>query len=163
MLSGVYLSFNGVTIPSDGYIPASDITGPYSDLLCNTDRSDCCRRSDNPNGVAQGHWYYPDGREVMSYTVEYYNTSFSRNFFYRNRGTRIVRLNRHGYPPERGRFRCEIPNAAGDMVNLYVNIGEWFVSSSIVDSSYLSISFCSSGHATSYSTSATHRASYNYH
>jgi hypothetical protein len=39
-------------------------------------------------------------------------------------------LNRYGNPSERGRFHCEVPNAAGDMVTVYVNISEWFVSSS---------------------------------
>ena len=37
----------------------------------------------------------------------------------------VVRLNRLGDPPERGRFRCEVPNADGDMVAMYVNIGEY--------------------------------------
>jgi hypothetical protein len=41
-------------------------------------------------------------------------------------------LNRYGNPTERGRFRCEVPNAAGDMVTVYVNIGEWFVLSSTI-------------------------------
>ena len=49
-----------------------------------------------------------------------------RNFFYRNRYPGVVRLNRIGNPPERGRFHCEIANAASDMVTMYVNIGEWF-------------------------------------
>jgi hypothetical protein len=34
-------------------------------------------------------------------------------------------LNRYGDPSESGRFRCEVPNAAGDRVTMYVNIGEW--------------------------------------
>jgi hypothetical protein len=42
----------------------------------------------------------------------------------------VVRLNRQGNPTERGRFHCEVPNAAGVNVTVYVNIGEWFVSSS---------------------------------
>jgi hypothetical protein len=37
-----------------------------------------------------------------------------------------VHLNRQGNPSERGLFRCEVANAAGDMVTVYVNIGEWF-------------------------------------
>jgi hypothetical protein len=41
-------------------------------------------------------------------------------------------LNRYGNPPETGRFRCEVPNAAGDMEIVHVNVGEWFVSSSTV-------------------------------
>jgi hypothetical protein len=41
-------------------------------------------------------------------------------------------LNRYGNPSERGRFRCEVHNAADALVTVYVNIGEWFVSSSTV-------------------------------
>ena len=126
VLSGVYLSLNGVTIPNEGYVLVTDITDSEGDggLLCNTDRSDCCRASD---GVAQGHWYFPDGSQVGSFTEV--DTGFPiRNFFYRNRVTRIVRLNHLGDPPERGHFHCELPSAASDMVTMYVNIGEWFVS-----------------------------------
>jgi hypothetical protein len=40
-------------------------------------------------------------------------------------------LNRYGTPPQRGRFRCEVANAADVMVTVYVNIGEWcFLNSS---------------------------------
>ena len=46
------------------------------------------------------------------------------DFFYRNRGAGVVRLNRRGNPSERGRFRCEVTNDAGDNVAVYVNIGE---------------------------------------
>ena len=127
VLSGVYLSLRGETIPNDGYVLAIDVGIENTGLLCNTDRSDCCRASDNPNGISQGQWYYPDGREVRTFTEED-TAGHPRNFFYRNRATGIVRLNHIGAPPERGHFHCEVPNAAGDMVTLYVNIGEWFVS-----------------------------------
>ena len=33
-------------------------------------------------------------------------------------------MNRQGDPPERGRFRCEVPNADSVLVTMYVNIGE---------------------------------------
>ena len=115
---------SGVTIPSDGYVLASDIGADSSGLNCYTDRSDCCRSADGPDGVAQGHWYRPDGTQVGSFTQEGANDP-SRNIFYRNRDAGIVRLNRLGDPPERGRFRCEVPDAAGDLVNEFVNIGEW--------------------------------------
>ena len=35
-----------------------------------------------------------------------------------------MRLNRRNNPTERDRFRLEIPDAAGDLMNLYENIGE---------------------------------------
>ena len=121
VLSGVYLSLNGVNISDDGYVLADNIEEGDRGLHCNTDRSNCCRGSD---GVAQGHWYYPDGSQVGSFTDR--NTGPSpRNFFYRNRATGIVRLNRIGAPTERGRFHCEVLNADDDMVTMYVNIGEW--------------------------------------
>ena len=120
LLLGVYLSLRGMIIPNDGYVLVSDIGFDGTGLLCNTDRSDCCRSSD---GAAQGHWYLPDGTQVGSFTQED-AASTDRIFFYRNRATGIVRLSRRGNPLQRGRFRCEIPNADGALVNLYVNIGE---------------------------------------
>ena len=124
--SGVYLSLNGVTIPNDGYVLASGIGEENSGLHCNTDRSGCCRASD----AAPGHWYRPDGTQVGSFTQEAANAGATRNFFSRSRGAGVVRLNRFGTPPEsdRGRFRCEVPSADDNIVTLYVNIGEWFVS-----------------------------------
>ena len=116
-----------MTISNDGYVLASGITEFIGGLLCHTDRSDCCRVSD---GVAQGYWYYPNGSQVRSFTQE--DTGLDpRNFFYRSRDTGIVHLNHRGAPPERGCFLCEVPNAAGVMVTLYVNIGEWFVSPTV--------------------------------
>ena len=126
----MFLSLSSETIPNDGYVLASAIEIGSTGLHCNTNRSDCCRGSDHPEGVAQGQWYRPDGSEVMSFGIEdAANIGPNRNFFSRDRRTGIVRLNRHGDPSERGRFHCEIPNASGVNVTLYVNIGEWFVSS----------------------------------
>ena len=120
----MFLSLNGETIPNDGYVLASIIDSGANGLHCNTDRSDCCRGSDNPNRVAQGRWYRPDGTEIMSFTIEDAANPEPHNFFSRDRVTGIVRLNRIDIPPDRGRFRCEIPNAIGDLMNLYVNIGK---------------------------------------
>jgi hypothetical protein len=74
-----------------------------------------------------------------------------------------VRLNRYGDPTERGRFRCEVRNDAGDMVTVYVNIGEWFVSlelCTVVSDIYILLSV-SRGHNTSYTFN--HSASYDYY
>ena len=128
-LSLVTLSLNGVTIPNDGYVVFSDIGRYDTGLFCNTDRSDCCRGSDASDRVAQGHWYRPDGTQVGSFTQEITNDP-TADFFSRDRLTGVVRLNRQGNPPERGRFYCEVPNANGDVVTVYVNIGEWFKLSS---------------------------------
>ena len=108
-----------MAIPNDVYVLVTDIAEGDGGLLCNTDRSDYCRASD---GVAQGQWYLPDGSQIRSFTDV--DTGSPRNFFYRNRDTGIVRLNRIGTPSERDHFHCEIPNDDGDTVTLYVNIGE---------------------------------------
>ena len=63
----------------------------------------------------------------MSFTAENAaSIGHNRNFFTRDRVTRIVCLNRYGSPPmkDRGCFRCEIPSADGDTVTLFVNIGK---------------------------------------
>ena len=162
------LSLNGQTIPNEGDVLASDIgeggdggTGMNDGgLLCITNRIECCRGADNPNGGAQGYWYFPNGN-----AVGIRGDHTTGDFFYRNRDARIVRLNRFGTstPPERGRFSCVVPNATGDMMTVYVNIGEchrhklWTVKLRIL----YPILFHSSGPATSYTS--THRASYDYH
>ena len=119
---------NGKPIANEGYVLASDIGEGGDDmttmgggLLCVTNNSDCCRGADNPNGGGQGEWYFPNGTAVAIQ-----GTRTTGDFFYRNRDAGIVRLNRFGTstPPERGCFRCVVPNAAGDMVTVYVNIGE---------------------------------------
>ena len=120
----MFLSLNGVTIPNDGYVLVSAIGSGSTGLHCNTDRSDCCRGSDHPSGIAQGHWYLPNGTEVMTFTAEDDARPEPDNFFSRDRASRVVRLNRNGSPPDRGRFCCEVPDANGVTVTLYVNIGE---------------------------------------
>ena len=114
----MFLSLNGVTIPNDSYVLASDIGVGDSGLHCNTNRSDCCRVS------GEGHWYFPNGNEVMSFAAEDMARPGLDNFFSRDRVTGVVRLNRYGNPTDRGCFHCEIPDANGVTVTLYVNIGE---------------------------------------
>ena len=64
----MFLSFNGMNVSNDSYVLASNIGFGDSGLLCRTNRGDCCRSSDHPDGIPQGHWFRPDGREVMSFT-----------------------------------------------------------------------------------------------
>ena len=126
--SGVTLTLNGVNITNNSNVLVTDISeGGFGvtgiddgGLLCITDKSDCCRASDNPNAGGQGEWYFPNGNLVPILGTQYGES----DIFYRNRDTRLVRLNRVGNPPGRGLFRCEVPNAEGITVTLYVNIGE---------------------------------------
>ena len=143
-LVDVSLRLQGVTLSSDSLVdiddilqfPESSTTTPANNndhhnqsLLCLTDLEDCCS---DPH-TAQGEWYYPDGNTVSS--------SSGGNKFQRNQGANevingqqfygSVRLFREGNPPERGRFRCELPNAANPFVNrvLYANICELIIRS----------------------------------
>ena len=114
-VEGVRLSLNGAAIASDGYVTADDIGKGDSALLCHTDQPGCCFNQ-------KGHWYFPNGTRVESITNNEKAGHYT-NVFFRNRGTGIVRLNRHGSPLERGRFYCVVPDAMNMDQKLYVNIG----------------------------------------
>ena len=105
-------------------------------LECMTDLVDCCgTEPGTPSGImrtVRGDWYFPDGNRIAS--------SSGGSRFLANRGPNevingqqfngSVRLfRRFSNVPERGRFRCELPNAADPSVNqvLYVNICELMV------------------------------------
>ena len=143
---GVSLKLRGVTIPNNSLVNFDDIlyrttnNGEKQDptnnhsklhnqaLLCITDLEDCCR---SPKHTERGDWYYPNG------TVVQLDTDGRNRAFRRNRGSNeviagqqfygSVRLFRRYTPPERGRFRCELPSAASPTVNqkLYVYICEF--------------------------------------
>ena len=116
MPEGVQLSLRGVAIANNSYVDVDDIgEGDNAGLLCHTNKTNCCGQ--RPNRA--GEWYFPN--EDMK--VEILALSPANNFFYRNRGQRVVRLNRRGSPSERGLFRCEVPNANNVNQTIYVNIG----------------------------------------
>jgi hypothetical protein len=138
----VSLRFRGAAIPNDSFVDLDDImytapgSWPGTDLpsntnprdeavLCVTDLEDCCAA---PRTV-RGDWYFPDGNRVG-----FDNRSFTA--FQANRGPNeeingqrvygSVRLyRRFSVPPGRGRFRCELPNAAGVIQTLSVIICEF--------------------------------------
>ena len=94
-------------------------------LLCVTDLMDCC---ESPHTV-RGDWYYPNGTRVefdpRTPVTFWANRGPSEEMNRQVYGS--VRLfRRYGLPPGRGRFRCELPNAADPTVNqtLYAIIGE---------------------------------------
>jgi hypothetical protein len=135
----VSLRFRGAAIPNDSFVDLDDImyTAPgtvESDLpsntnprdeavLCVTDLEDCCAA---PRTV-RGDWYLPDGTRV--------GFGGSNAAFQANRGPNeeingqtvygSVRLYRRYNPLQRGRFRCELPNAAGVIQTLSVIICEF--------------------------------------
>ena len=111
----MFLSLKGQSIANNSYVAVDDIGEGDDALLCHTNKIDCCR-----NPYYYGEWYYPSGIQVGIYG-HYYDE------FYRNRGTRVVRLNyRQGSFTERGLFRCEVPDASNINQRIYVNIGNTF-------------------------------------
>ena len=109
---GFYL--NGVIYPNGSAVPMVDIGEGEYGLHCITDRHDCCR-PDN-YGRRIGEFYFPNGSVVPIRNYDY--------SYYRNRGDRFVRLNHRSYSIITGQFRCEIPDAKGTLVNLFIYIGE---------------------------------------
>ena len=101
-------------------------------LLCVTDLVDCCT---TPCTV-HGDWYYPDGSTVSNDNI-IVTPGGGRHEFLINRGPNEVINGRQFYgsvrlfrrwsnPPQRGRFRCELPSAADPNATqiLYANISE---------------------------------------
>ena len=113
---GVQLSLKGASIANNSYVDVSDIGVDGDALLCHTDKSGCCG---GPRD-REGEWYFLNG---SNFKVDIKGNNPSENLFYRNRGTKIVRLNRLGSPPERGRFRCTVSNAKDVQQTVFVNIG----------------------------------------
>ena len=113
------MDLNGVTLPNDSLVNFDDVpSNRGSDVLnCRTNLVACCNAGDQmlPDGPV-GEWYYPDGTALVFDTG---GTTFRRN-----RGLMIVRLWRRNAPPERGRFRCELPNAQNVNQTVHVNICE---------------------------------------
>ena len=89
-------------------------------LKCVTDLVDCCGTESGTVRTVHGDWYLPNGSRVG------FDTRFGRGFK-ANRGPNevidgsqvygSVRLFRSYTPPQRGRYCCELPNAADPSVN----------------------------------------------
>ena len=136
---GVSLQLHGVPIPNNSLVALDDllrrtpkpgVSDPPTNanglqtLMCVTDLKGCCETEE------LGNWYYPNGTRVPSDTGRYTFATFLAN-----RGQNEVREGRQFFgsvrlwrrwsgPPERGRFRCELPSTSDHNVNqiLYVNI-----------------------------------------
>ena len=96
----------------------TDIGDGVDALQCTTDRAGCCTGS----GRA-GEFYFPDGTPVPILGADP-----SIRTYYRSRNSGFVSLNRINNGMETGQFRCEIPDASGTLVNLFINIGKLITS-----------------------------------
>ena len=126
-LSGVTVNLNGLALPNDSFvdfddIPNLSITGGATDVVvlnCSTNLEACCNAGLQNLDAPVGDWYYPNGTALPFDTSPEGGTTFRRNRVLMN-----VRLWRRNTPPERGRFRCELPNAQNVNQTVYVNICE---------------------------------------
>ena len=109
--AGVYFEINGEIYYNNSAVLISEIGEGDNAIYCRTDKVDCC--GTRPNRF--GEFYYPNGVEVP--------VSAQRHGFYRNRGEQIVRLNRReGVGSPTGTYRCEVPNANGETVKIYITL-----------------------------------------
>ena len=105
MLNGQRIAYN-----SEATVNIRDIGTGENALLCVTDRTSCCSGSGRT-----GEWYYPNGRRV--------NIQGAGEDFYRNRGDRVLRLNRaRNVIVPTGHYRCEVPDATGTTQNIFISI-----------------------------------------
>ena len=110
---GIYL--NGVAYPDGATVLRTDIGEGDNALQCTTDSNTCCRNSGGETRA--GEVYMPDGNLVLI-------QSTTTNGYYRTRGYRHILLNRQPTGTITGQFRCNIPQASGPDVDLYINIGK---------------------------------------
>ena len=112
-LVGVYFVLNGVMYTNNinSAVPLSEVGEGENALLCKTDKEDCCGTP--PNRF--GEFYYPSNIKVP--------IAKEQQSFYRNRGEKIIRLNRRdGTISPTGKYRCEVPDARGSIQNIYITL-----------------------------------------
>ena len=112
---GFYL--DGTAYPDGSTVLRTDIGEGDDALLCTTDSTTCCTNT----GIERraGEFYMPDGDRVLL-------QDSTTNGYYRTRGSRHILLHRRSTGNITGQFRCNIPQASGSSVDMYINIGELF-------------------------------------
>ena len=118
------VDLSGLTLPNNSLVDFDVIPNLSGDggatdvnaLNCRTDLEACCNMGGQNLPAPVGEWYYPNGTALPF--------DAGGATFRRNRGLMIVRLWRRDTPTERGRFRCELPNAQNVNQTVYVNICE---------------------------------------
>ena len=112
---GFYL--NGVAYPNGSTVLRTDIGEDANALQCTTDSTTCCTNT-YPE-MRAGQFHFP----VSNVTVPFMGGV--TNGYYRDRQSQLIRLHRQPLSGTiTGRFRCNIPQASGPPVDLYINIGE---------------------------------------
>ena len=109
---GLGFVLDGLSYPNGSTVLRTDIGEGAAALWCTTDRAGCC------STIRAGEFYFPNG--IM---VPVLGADPSIRTYYRSRDSGFIRLNRRANAMETGQFHCEIPDASGITVNLFINIG----------------------------------------
>ena len=115
--SGVGIFLNGSWLANNSIVTFGDIGEDNCALLCYTNLSQCCNISNS--GFRVGEWYFPNKTTVKTKGED-------NKDFYRNRGTRVVRLNRRNNAmTPTGIFCCVIPGSShGNFCVGAYNVGD---------------------------------------
>ena len=122
---GVSLQLLGQTIPNNSLVNLDDLLyneeptndNKFQTLMCVTDLVSCCETQ------MLGNWHLPSESYGGIGTFQInrgQNEEINNQQFYGS-----VRLWRRYTPPERGLFRCELPDVNNNIQNLYVYICEF--------------------------------------
>ena len=111
---GFYL--NGVFYPNGSTVLRTDIGEGDAALFCTTDSTICC--TNVPPMMRGGDFFFPtsSGGGVVP------TLAGVRDGYYRNRLSQHIRLHRQPTGTITGQFRCNIPNAIGVIVDLFIDI-----------------------------------------
>lgn len=104
------MHMQGKNYTNNSVMNIADVGVGDNALLCMTDKECCC----GIQGHRYGQFYYPGGSQVP--------IQGAGNVFYRDRGDKMIRLNRKFGMYPTGKYRCEIPNARGVIQTLYFTL-----------------------------------------
>ena len=107
----VWFSLHGTTYQNNSLVTLEDIGKGNDSLLCMTNLTACCRRSDS--GFVLGNWIFPNQTQLPS--------SSKMWDFYRTRRQMVVRMNRNGSGME-GIYHCEIPDSTNVTQTMYIGV-----------------------------------------
>ena len=108
----------GTIYQNNSLVTLEDIGERFNALLCITDLTACCRRSDTGGPFSLGNWFFPNGTQVPSSVVDENGTRWE---FYRTRGQMVVRMNRRRGGVT-GIYQCVIPDALNVTQTIYLGV-----------------------------------------
>ena len=108
--TGTGLTLNNVSYTNNSVVTITDIGTDSAALICTTTLPGCCS-SDNQ----ETQWYLPNGTQLPNDNTQPYYRS-------RSQSPGAVRLHRNPGATTTGVFRCDIPDANGDLQSIYVGI-----------------------------------------